>query len=286
MALLQTQHSMHDRAVKALSQLPPFSPTLNKLLATLAKEDVSFAELGGVVEKDTVLAGHVLKIVNSALYAHSGTVNSVRHAVSILGVNKLRNTALSLSVSRMWSQVKTPKEFSMAEFNLHSIATAILADLLAMELPVHYPEGAFTAGLLHGLGKLLIAIGLPSEYASIFRASKAGKPVRQLERDLLGFSHAQLAAEALAQWKLPLPIQKGAGFQDDPEPTVDGVLMLSGLLHLSHRMVNALEVRIPACALDEPRSPEELLASVGLKDISQRILDDFEAEFGSLKGFF
>jgi len=106
----QTQPGLHDKAIRALSQLPPFSPTLNKLLATLADEDVSFAALGSIVEKDTVLAGHVLKLVNSALYAHSGTVNSVRHAVSILGLNKLRNTALSLSVSRMWTAVKdTPR---------------------------------------------------------------------------------------------------------------------------------------------------------------------------------
>jgi len=83
-----------------------------------------------------------------------------------------------------------------------------MADLLAQEVPVNYAEGAFTAGLLHGLGKLLIAVGLPGEYATIMGAYKPGKSMWQLEKQILGFGHAQLAAAAMAQWKLPVPIQK------------------------------------------------------------------------------
>jgi EAL and modified HD-GYP domain-containing signal transduction protein len=81
---------------------------LNRLLATLAGDDVSFAHVAELIEKDTVLAGNVLGVVNSALYGLDGTVNSVRHAVAILGMNKLRNVALSMSVSRMWGQARTP----------------------------------------------------------------------------------------------------------------------------------------------------------------------------------
>src|SRR5262249_61032164 len=132
-----------------------------------AKEDVFLGEVSAIIEKDTVLAGTVLKLVNSALYARSGTINSVRHAVSILRLNKLRNVALSISVARMWHQVRTPKSWSQAAFNLHSVATAIMADGMAQRLNVSYPEGAFTAGLLHAVGKMLIAIALPAQYEEI-----------------------------------------------------------------------------------------------------------------------
>ena len=76
-----SQPNLREKAFLALNQLPPFNPTLNKLMATLAKEDVFFSEVAAVIEKDTVLASNVLKLVNSALYARSGTVNSVRNAV-------------------------------------------------------------------------------------------------------------------------------------------------------------------------------------------------------------
>src|SRR5882672_4316133 len=109
--------SVRDRALVALGKLPPFSPILNRLMASLAHEDVSFAKVADLIEKDTVLAGNILRLVNSALYGLPGTVNSIRHAVSLLGINKLRNSTLSMSVSRMWNQVKTPQGWSMARFN-------------------------------------------------------------------------------------------------------------------------------------------------------------------------
>ena len=75
---------LKDRAIRSLRELPPFSPILNRLLASLAQEDVSFMKLGDLIEKDPVLAGNLLHLVNSALYARRGSINSVRHALSLL----------------------------------------------------------------------------------------------------------------------------------------------------------------------------------------------------------
>jgi HD-like signal output (HDOD) protein len=117
-----------ERALRVIGELPPFSPILNRLMASLAQEDVSFAKIADLIEKDTAVAGNILKMVNSALYSLPGRVNSVRHAVSLLGVNTLRNATLGMSVSRMWKQVKSPPGWSMGTFNLHSAGVAILAD--------------------------------------------------------------------------------------------------------------------------------------------------------------
>jgi HD-like signal output (HDOD) protein len=153
--------ALKGRLIRGLDQLPPFSPVLNKLLATMAAEDVSFAQVATLIESDTVLAGNVLKVVNSALYGFRGTVNSVRHAVAILGVDRLRNLSLGFSFARMWTHMPTPEGWSGSKFNQHSLAVGILADLLAQRAAAPYPEGAFVAGLLHDIGKLLIATSLP-----------------------------------------------------------------------------------------------------------------------------
>jgi HD-like signal output (HDOD) protein len=92
------QHGLQEKALGQLGKLPPFSPVLSKLMASLADEDVSFSEIAGWIEKDTVLAGNMLRLVNSALYGLRGTVNSVRHAVSLLGLSRIRNTAMSISL--------------------------------------------------------------------------------------------------------------------------------------------------------------------------------------------
>lgn len=279
--------NMRDKAFRSLGQLPPFSPTLNRLLAMLADEDVSFAQLAGVIEKDTVLAGHVLRLVNSALYAHSGTINSVRHAVSILGLVKLRNTALSLSVARMWTKVRTPKSFPMARFNLHSVGCAVMGDLVAQRAASEYPEGAFTAGLLHAVGKLLLAVGLPEEYDLVLACFEAGAPsMEDAEREIVGFCHAELAAAAMAQWKLPAPIQLAVGLQDTPEPARDGRMSPSGLLHLSHKLVNTLDVKFPACACHGRHTPASLLEDTPMRDQTEPLLTQFHSEFDSLRAFF
>src|ERR1700733_547326 len=114
-----SQAALREKALASVAKLPPFSPILTRLMASLAGEDVSYAKLSELIEKDTVVAGNLLHLVNSALYARRSTINSVRHAVSLLGINKLRNAVLGMSISRMWNQMRMPKSWSMARFNLH-----------------------------------------------------------------------------------------------------------------------------------------------------------------------
>src|SRR5258705_5485642 len=126
---LETTNPARDRIMGALDKLPPFSPVLAKLLATLSDEDVSFGELAGIIETDAVLAGNLLRVVNSPLYGRSATINSVRHAVSLLGSIKIRNLVLGMSVSRRWSGARVPPKWDAKLFNVHSLALAVLSDL-------------------------------------------------------------------------------------------------------------------------------------------------------------
>jgi HD-like signal output (HDOD) protein len=274
----------------ALGQLPPFSPILNRLIASLASEDVSFAKVAELIEKDTVLAGNILKLVNSALYGLAGTVNSIRHAVSLLGIAKLRNAALSMSVARMWGQVKTPAGWSTANFNQHSVGVGILADLLAQRLDVQYAEGAFAAGLFHDLGLMLVAIGLHDEYKQLSllcQESKKWEP--EYEMQVLGMTHAELSAEALAKWNLPHEIQNGVRYHGAPEldPTSvePGQITLSCLLCAADRYVKGTGVFVSL--FEAPcDNPEAALEGLGLGDRLPAILNEFNNEFSAIRSFF
>jgi len=273
--------------LKCVNDLPPFSPTLNRLLATLAREDASFSQIGDLIEKDTVVSGNVLHLVNSALYGRRGTINSVRHAVSLLGVNKLRNAALGMSITRMWNDVRTPPGFSMARFNQHAAATAILADLLAQRLPVSYPEGAFVTGLLHDIGRLLIGIALREEHEDIMRMVQQGESLLAAESEVLGVTHPELSAEALHIWQLPALIQAGAlhHHNSTADPARDGKLLtLSELVEASNRYVNAIGVSISA-GVHVSEAPDLAFANLPLKD-PEGLIQDFDAEYASVAQFF
>ena len=128
--------------------MQPFSVILNRLLAMLAGSDVDYARLGEMIEKDTVIAANILQLVNSAMYGRRGTVNSVRHALTLLGIEKVRNAALGMSITRIWNGAQMPESWSMARFNMHAASVAIVGDCIAQRIPVVYGEGAFIAGLL------------------------------------------------------------------------------------------------------------------------------------------
>jgi len=284
------QENCRERILKSLSGLPPFSPTLNRVIASLANEDVSFSALSDLLEKDTVLAGNILKVVNSALYGRSGTVNSVRHAVALLGVNKLRNTVLGMSITRMWAKVKTPGGWSTKSFNMHSVAVAVLGDLVAQRTGVLYPEGAFISGLMHDLGRLLIAIAAPEEYGEIMSlyAANAGA-LCDCERRVLGFDHPEISALALSAWNLPEQIQTAARYHHqpngDPTPAEAGLPQLSYVVFAADNYVNFIGNCIqPKSAELDAVSQEPFFQLAGGN--AEIILRDFEAEYAAIHKFF
>lgn len=289
MSSLTTQRvQARELALRSLDQLPPFSPVLNHLIASLASDDVSFAKLAGVIERDTVLSGNVLRLVNSALYGRRGTVNCVRAAVSILGLSKLRNFLLGLSLTKLWSTVKTPPEWSMARFNEHGLAVALLADCIVQKTRVEYPEGAFVAGLLHDMGRLMIAIALPEEYCRIMAARQAqGRRLEECEAEVLEVTHAELSAAALARWNLPAPIQQAVLYHHqphlDPARGASGTLPLSQALASANEVANSLEQAITPEDAAEARPAGEALAATGYRGSTEDLLELYISERQALQ---
>ncbi len=249
--------------------MQPFSIILNRLLAMLAGSDVDYARLGEMIEKDTVIAANILQLVNSAMYGRRGTVNSVRHALTLLGIEKVRNAALGMSITRIWNGAQMPASWSMARFNVHSASVAILSDCIAQRVPVIYGEGAFIAGLLHDVGELLIALSLPREYEAI----TAGEP----ETNVLGLEHAELSAAALGVWNLPVPIQTAVLYHHHPsaEPgSSDTEVRLAQVVYAADQYL---------CSEGDARFVTSL--EIGERE-TIALLDEFEQEREALVKFF
>jgi HD-like signal output (HDOD) protein len=264
-----------------LNDLPPFSPVLNKLLASLGDETFSYRQLGGLIEQDTVLTGNVLRMVNSAAYARRTEVMAISNAIAILGINKLRNLVLTLSVANMWRSVKTPNGWSLQRFNTHELSTAILCDTVAQRLDLEFPEGAFLAGLLHDLGKLLLVMASPADHLDIeAHAARTGCSLLEAERYLLETDHAALSAEALRIWKLPLPLQQAVRDHHTP---VKGELSL--VVSVADECANRLGLSIlaPPEGQDSGESDAErcapALARLGLEGEAEKLLAEFRVEF-------
>jgi HD-like signal output (HDOD) protein len=280
-----------EKGIQSLAQLPPFSPILNKLMASLASEDVSVAELAGWIEKDAVMTGHVMRLVNSVAFGCRGTVSSVRHAIAILGLIKLRNTVLGISVCRMWTQLRTPNGWSTSRFNQHAAATGIMADLIVQYTPVDYGEGAFVAGLLHNIGMLVIALGLSPQYLEIQEMIQAGLlSPDECELAVLGLRHSDYSAATLEKWNLPIPIQTAVKFHHNPGDSPEdasSVITLSRVLNASDAIVQLMGISImPGSEKTPPQDPTPLLEELGLGAKAEKILDNFHLDYEVIKGVF
>ncbi len=284
---VDTIASPQEQILGALDKLPPFSPVLTRLLATLVDEDVSFGELAGIIETDAVLAGNLLRVVNSPLYGRISTINSVRHAVAIMGSVKIRNLVLGMSVSRRWAGARVPKKWDAKQFNMHSLAVAVLADLVVLEMPVPYPEGAFTSGLLHDVGKLLIAVSSPDKYETLYDLYKTtGTAAVASERELAGVTHAEVSGAILDRWKLPRPIQEAVAWHHSPDNADDGRLHLAHVIDAADHYINAAGFGMTPYSNSSAANFEDCHQKFGLRDCILKVSDAFKTEFDAVRTFF
>ncbi len=166
-------------------QLPPFSPVVRVLLASLSNDsdDVPLQRVAALIEEDTITAGKVLGVVNSAMYNRGKQICSIRQAVNRLGIGPLHNLVLGLSVNRIWSKIPVSDSFSMLRFNRHALATATLSNILAQQLLVPEPDAAFVAGLFHDVGQLVLILRGCNPRALFHREAECAAQIGEGDRE-------------------------------------------------------------------------------------------------------
>jgi len=187
-----------------LPTLPSVLITINKLLAN---PRTSANEVGAAISSDQVIAAKVLKLVNSAFYGFPGKVNTITHAIVILGFSTVKNIVLTTSIMGALDSRKSVGHFDLMSFWRHSVATGSIARLVAREIGYRGHEEAFIAGPLHDIGKLVLALHAPEEFnACIEQASHKECLFFDAEKQLLGVTHTDLGRWLKDRWNLPRDI--------------------------------------------------------------------------------
>jgi HD-like signal output (HDOD) protein len=279
-----------EKMLSSLDRLPVLSPIVTRLLGTLAHFDVDYRQIGGLIEKDAVLCAHVLRAVNSALYARDRNIDTIDRAVSLLGISKLRKIALSFSVGRIFKRTGMPGNWSNSRFSLHSAATGLLCELIAGEIAVADGNAAFAAGLLHDIGKFVIAAHLPEQYETIGKLyTSGGRSLIECERAVLKTDHAELSGLALARWELPASIQRAVLYHHTPNDCPGsesdaGRVPLTCVINQADAFVHFLGI------VAEPASPEPAdpytIEFPGQDFDRSAVLKHFELEWKELFEFF
>jgi HD-like signal output (HDOD) protein len=181
-------------------------------------------DIGEVILSDPAMTAKLLKIVNSAFYGFPVKIETLTRAVTIVGMDELRS--LILASSAIYEFNKIPNDLvDMSDFWMHSIHCGVIAKSLAKKGSVLHSERLFIAGLLHELGSLLIYNKLPDQSREILSATNGDKRlIPSLEKELLGFTHADVSAAILEKWELSPTLIDSTKFHLAPEKAKNAVL--------------------------------------------------------------
>lgn len=227
------------RELMAVDKLPSAPEIARRTLATVNRDNASLNDLATLIARDQALAARLLRIANGAFYAVRGKVTSIPQAVTMLGFERVRDLVLSLSV---WGALEgasvTARRFRRKLW-MHSSMVAAAARMLA-ERTSQDQDVAFTAGLLHDVGKLVLGLRLGDSYWELLEDAADDGGAAEVERTALSCDHAVVGGWLLQLWGMPADLVEAVAFHTEPIQVADGI-DASALIAVADRLLHATD---------------------------------------------
>jgi putative nucleotidyltransferase with HDIG domain len=209
------------QVVSNIRNLPTPPIVFHQIQKVINDPKVSAGQIAKILQEDPAMSVKVLKLTNSAFYGLQREIESVKQAVVIVGLEAIKNLVLSASVLDMFKGKDIDQEFQ-DKFWRHSLGVGFCARLLSRMGKARGmldPDAAFSGGLLHDIGKVILCCFLQKEYALIKQERESDKvsATYQIEERLLGYNHSQIGAILAEQWKLPRRLTEAVAFHHHPQ---------------------------------------------------------------------
>lgn len=200
-----------DDILSSITELPSIPETLIAILKVLDDPDSGPSDLAQVVRLDAPLMVKVLRLANSPYYSPRGGITDINRCVAVLGYRTVRQVAICVTVatSLVAAVSKTQGRLDYRELWRHCVVTGAITKHLAQVVGHHDPEEAFTAGLLHDIGKFVLEIYAPEAYDRVIQArTELRRPLVELEEEAFGFHHAHIGGAFAKSWRFPSAMVK------------------------------------------------------------------------------
>lgn len=242
--------------------VPSLPASAAEAVRAVQDPNASLTDLEAIVECDAGLATNILRLANSAYFGGRGTIATVKDATVRLGTKRIVQLVLTTAVA---PRIKPPLVgYDMPPGALlgHSLATAVAAEQLAIELRLAAPDYTYTAGLLHDVGKIVLGTYLNVEAKPILDlAFGEGVSFEEAERRVLGIDHAEVGALLLAWWRLPDEVVQVVRLHHEPYSVSDGEGLVTDLVHVGDHIGRLCGTALGADGMNyavSPRSVERL----------------------------
>jgi putative nucleotidyltransferase with HDIG domain len=269
----------YDDIVQNLDELPSLPAVVMELLSCIDAEEVDIAVLASKVAQDQALTAKTLRLANSAIYGLQVRVTTIQQAITYLGFQAARNLITAAALTGCFASNRCAG-FSHPAFWRHSIATAICAKELARHVRFNQ-DYAFTAGLLHDVGRLVLVSCFPDDYAgAIAWRGTHDTPWIDAERAVLGIDHVAAGVALAEHWNFSATMRGAIEHHHAPE--LQGAGFLASVIHVADAIAHALDL---ACIADELVPPVSAVAWHALRLDEQscrRVLAQTQTQFDAM----
>jgi HD-like signal output (HDOD) protein len=275
----------HLKRIQAyIARMPSLSTTVAKVLAICNNPKASPNDLKRVISLDPVLSGQVLKLINSAYYGLPRPITSLTRAIIMLGLNTVKNLALSCAILETVGDRRASRVFDMQDFWAHSLCVGVTAKLLAVVkgTSLHECEDFFVAGLLHDLGKIPLSNQFPDGYFRVLDMSQRGKgTIYHCENTIFGMDHCGVGQMIAEKWKLGAFLIDALGHHHCPDQSLAQTRSSVSIVALANMFSVLLAHGAPGRNDGAWSMMAYLLAQTGLDwetlyDLRERVSDEIE----------
>ncbi len=260
------QNDAVKRLVARMDRLPTIPSLYTKMIETLQSPEVSLDEVALIVQRDPGMTAKILKLVNSAFFGLSWPIANPVEAISHLGMETVKSLVLCLHVFTQY-QFARPGGISVDEVWLHSLRTAEAARMIAgqEDLPVKEQDEAFVGGLLHDVGKLVLACNCAADYEKVCRVAQTESlSLLEAERRIFSCTHADVGGYLLGLWGLPVPVVEALTFHHTPALSLNDCFSPLTAVHAANSLVHEADVARGLRA--SAKLDQEHLAKLGVAD--------------------
>jgi len=206
-----------DKIMAKIDAFPSIPGSAIKLIELLENEDAPVKEIEDILRLDPGMTANVLKLTNSAYFGLPTKVGSVKRAVMLLGMNKIKQLVMASCVGAVMDGPIPGYDLPAGELWRHSIAVSVAAEGLSRELKMTGADDIFTAALVHDVGKLILGQFIQEDLAAIDAAADSNVSFEVAEKQVLGTDHAEIGARILSHWSLPDDLVHAVRWHHDPD---------------------------------------------------------------------
>jgi len=234
-----------EKLIMLTGDLPPMPKVAKKIMELVNDPATSASTLQNVISRDQSLSGHIMKIANSALYSRSRKIETLSDAIVMLGFNSIKNISIMSSTRNLLKFTRKGKVVGLKDKLTweHSVGTAIAGRIIARRTEKRFAERAFMGGLLHDIGKMVLLQKVTDVFDSIIEeVYNTGRHFREVEKEKLGFDHAEIGALLVKKWNLSEELEKAIRLHHDIKPEMKVDTPLVYYIDLANRFCHKLGV--------------------------------------------